>query len=93
MQMPSLLRSSRPANAIGLIHTNFPIKAMSILLFLKSLFAQPSFSRGQRVNLVQGGSICRTDGYVVGQSDGGVLVEWPRGGASVVSAIHLSLIG
>lgn len=66
---------------------------MSILLFLKSLFAQPSFSTGERVNLIQAGSISRTDGYVVGQTDGGVLVEWPRGGASVVSAHQLTLIG
>lgn len=67
--------------------------AMTLFLFLKSLFAQPHFVSGERVNLVQGGSIARTDGYVVGQTDGGVLVEWPRGGASVVSANHLTLIG
>ena len=66
---------------------------MSILLFLKSLFAQPSFTSGERVNMIQSGSIARTDGYVVGQTDGGVLVEWPRGGASVVSAHQLTLIG
>ena len=66
---------------------------MTIFLFLKSLFAQPNFASGERVNMIQGGAICRTDGYVVGQTEGGVLVEWPRGGASVVSANHLTLIG
>lgn len=66
---------------------------MSILLFLKSLFAQPTFTSGERVNLILGGAVARTDGYVVGHAEGGVLVEWPRGGASVVNANNLSLIG
>lgn len=66
---------------------------MNILIFLKSLFAQPSFRTGERVNHLQGGSMLRTDGFVVGQSAQGVLVEWPRGGATVVSPSELSLIG
>jgi hypothetical protein len=66
---------------------------MSILLFLKSLFAQPQFACGSRVNHVRGGSIQRTDGYVVGQTDAGVWVEWPRGGRSLLPGSELSVIG
>ncbi len=65
---------------------------MIIFQFLKTFFAQPTFVAGERVNLVVGGSIARTDGYVVGQTDSGVLVEWPRGGSSLVSANQLSAI-
>ncbi len=65
---------------------------MSILLFLKSLFAQPRFEPGERVNHVPGGSIRRTDGYVIGQTAAGVMVEWPRGGRSLLPVSELSLI-
>ena len=65
---------------------------MSILLFLKSLFAQPRFEPGERVNHVPGGSIRRTDGYVICQTPAGVLVEWPRGGRSLLKGSELALI-
>ena len=65
---------------------------MSILLFFKSLFAQPQFQPGERVNHVPGGSIRRTDGYVIGQSPAGVLVEWPRGGRSLLPGSELAVI-
>jgi hypothetical protein len=66
---------------------------MSIILFLKSLFEQPRFESGARVNHVRGGSLQRTDGYVVGQTDSGVLVEWPRGGRSLLPGGELARIG
>jgi hypothetical protein len=66
---------------------------MSILLFLKSLFAQPEIPAGSRVNHVRGGSIQRTDGYVVGQTSDGVMVEWPRGGRSLLPVAELAQIG
>jgi len=66
---------------------------MSILLFLKSLFEQPRFEFGIRVNHVRGGSIQRTDGYVVGQTESGVWVEWPRGGRSLLPGSELARIG
>ncbi|MCB2008098.1 MAG: hypothetical protein R3E92_01060 [Burkholderiaceae bacterium] len=66
---------------------------MSILLFLKSLFEQPRFESGARVNHVRGGSIQRTDGYVVGQTEFGVWVEWPRGGRSLLPGGELARIG
>jgi hypothetical protein len=66
---------------------------MSILLFLKSLFEQPRFEAGTRVNHVRGGSIQRTDGYVVGQTEFGVWVEWPRGGRSLLPGGELAQIG
>ena len=65
---------------------------MSIILFFKSLFSSPTFQSGERVNHVRCGAIERTDGYVVGQTDHGVLVEWPRGGASVIPATELAVI-
>lgn len=65
---------------------------MSVILFIKSLFTDPTFEPGERVNHVRLGSIERTDGYVVAHADGGVLVEWPRGGVSVVPATELSVI-
>lgn len=65
---------------------------MSILLFFKSLFAQPRFECGARVNHVRAGSIQRTDGYVVGQTEFGVWVEWPRGGRSLLPGTELSQI-
>jgi hypothetical protein len=68
---------------------------MSILLFLKSLFLAPQreFNTGDRVNHVRGGSVRRTDGYVVAQTSSGVLVEWPRGGSSLLPNAELSQIG
>ena len=66
---------------------------MHILLFIKSFFAEPTFERGERVNLVRGGTIERTDGYVVGQTARGVLVEWPREGTSFTAASELCVIG
>jgi hypothetical protein len=68
---------------------------MSILLFLKSLFVAPqqNFSAGDRVNHVRGGSIRRTDGFVVAQTVDGVLVEWPRGGSSMLPNAELAQIG
>ncbi len=65
---------------------------MSILYFFKSLFAQPRFESGTRVNHVRGGSIQRTDGFVVGQTQSGVWVEWPRGGRSLIPGSELSQI-
>jgi hypothetical protein len=65
---------------------------MSIPSFIKALFDEPMFEHGERVNLVQRGNLERTDGYVVAQSDDGVLVEWPNGGVSVVPVAELSLI-
>ena len=68
---------------------------MSILLFLKSLFtaSQNNFNTGDRVNHVRGGAIRRTDGYVVAHTAAGVLVEWPRGGSSLLPNAELSHIG
>jgi hypothetical protein len=66
---------------------------MSIILFIKSLFKEPTFKPGERVNHVRRGAIQRTDGYVVAYADGGVLVEWPRGGANVIPATELAVIG
>lgn len=65
---------------------------MSILLFFKALFSEPTFEPGERVNHVRRGAIQRTDGYVVAHADGGVMVEWPRGGVSVIPAAELSVI-
>jgi hypothetical protein len=66
---------------------------MHIFLFIKSLFADPTFEAGERVNHVRGGTIQRTDGYVVGQTSKGVLVEWPRVGSSFMNASELTVIG
>jgi len=61
--------------------------------FFKSLFSNPTFKHGERVNHVHGGTIDRTDGYVVAQTDKGVLVEWPRIGYCVMAPSELALIG
>ncbi len=68
---------------------------MSVLLFLKSLFtaSKLNFNAGDRVNHVRGGSIRRTDGYVVAHTAAGVLVEWPRGGSSLLPNAELAHIG
>ena len=47
---------------------------MSFLLFIKSMFAAPTFKPGERVNHIRGGAITRTDGYVVAKTESGVLV-------------------
>ncbi|MEO8542781.1 MAG: hypothetical protein ABJA49_07820 [Betaproteobacteria bacterium] len=67
---------------------------MSILLFFKSFFVSPqqNFHTGDRVNHIRGGSIRRTDGYVVAQTASGVLVEWPRGGSSLLPNAELAQI-
>ncbi|WP_394790961.1 hypothetical protein [Rhodoferax sp.] len=67
---------------------------MQALFFIKSLFsaAEIKFTPGERVNLVRRGSIERTDGYVLAQTDKGVLVEWPRAGSSFVNSTELTAI-
>ena len=67
---------------------------MQVLYFLKLLFAVAhiQFAPGERVNLVRRGSIERTDGYVLAQTDKGVLVEWPRAGSSMVDSMDLTVI-
>ena len=67
---------------------------MQAVYFIKSLFAvaQIQFAPGERVNLVRRGSIERTDGYVLAQTDKGVLVEWPRAGSSLVNSTDLTVI-
>lgn len=66
---------------------------MSIIAFIKSLFAEQTFIAGERVNHIRRGAIERTDGYVVAKTFGGILVEWPRGGASVIPVTELCVIG
>ncbi len=66
---------------------------MHLLLFIKSLFAEPTFVAGERVNLVRRGTIERTDGYVIAQTDKGVMVEWPYFGTRFMSASELCVIG
>ena len=66
---------------------------MSLLLFFKSVFAEPTFKAGDRVNHIRRGAVERTDGYVVAKTATGVLVEWPRGGSSILPASELSVIG
>jgi hypothetical protein len=67
---------------------------MQVLYFLKSLFsvARATFVPGERVNFVRRGSILRTDGYVIAQTDKGVLVEWPRAGTSLMNSTELTVI-
>jgi hypothetical protein len=65
---------------------------MSIVALLHSLFATPTIASGARVNQVHRGNVQRSDGYVIAHNDDGVLVEWPRGGSSVVSAAQLAVI-
>jgi hypothetical protein len=66
---------------------------MNFLLSLKSMFAEPTFKPGERVNHIRGGAIQHTDGYVVAKTANGVLVEWPRGGSSMIPATELTVIG
>ncbi len=66
---------------------------MTIITFIKSLFTEHTVIAGERVNHVRRGAIQKTDGYVVAKTLGGILVEWPRGGASVVPVAELCVIG
>ena len=66
---------------------------MHIFQFFKAVFAEPTFQTGEHVNLVHGGTIDRTDGYVIAQTGRGVLVEWPRLGASFMAPSELCVIG
>jgi hypothetical protein len=68
----------------------------SIAAFLQSLFeTSPSskFAAGERVNHIRRGAIERTDGYVIANTESGVLVEWPRGGFSMLPNHELTVIG
>lgn len=69
----------------------------SIISSIQSLFmtATPAmqFAAGERVNHILRGAIERTDGYVIANTDNGVLVEWPRGGFSMLPKHELSVIG
>lgn len=66
---------------------------MHIFQLFKSFFAAPTFQAGEHVNHVHGGTIDRTDGYVIAQTDKGVLVEWPGIGTSFMAPSELSVIG
>lgn len=63
--------------------------------FLKSLFQEPKFAPGARVNLLNGSTfvlgeeIYGVDGRVKTQNDHGVLVEWPRSGTRWVDPYSL----
>ena len=69
----------------------------SLVALVQSLFAAESpalkFAAGERVNHIRRGSIERTDGYVIANTDSGVLVEWPRGGFSMLPKHELTVIG
>jgi hypothetical protein len=69
----------------------------SIAAFIQSLLTIPSpalkLAAGERVNHIRRGSIERTDGYVIANTDSGVLVEWPRGGFSMLPKHELTVIG
>lgn len=54
---------------------------IAIVKAILNMFAEPTFETGSRVNRLNLGALDRTDGRVVAQTDQGVLVEWPRGGA------------
>ena len=66
---------------------------MRVLQFFKTAFTEATFQSGEQVNLVRAGTIHRTDGHVIAQTDRGVLVEWPGRGASFMSPSELSVIG
>ena len=48
---------------------------------------------GERVNHIQRGAIEQTDGYVIASTGNSVLVEWPRGGFSMLPKSELTVIG
>jgi hypothetical protein len=83
---------------IALIHKEIIMKVLSsIAAFVLSLFStsKPAlkFATGERVNHIRRGTIERTDGYVIANTDSGVLVEWPRGGFSMLQNHELTVIG
>lgn len=69
----------------------------SLISFIQSVFTTSTpalkFAIGERVNPVRRGAIERTDGYVIANTGNGVLVEWPRGGFSMLPKDELSIIG
>ena len=69
----------------------------SLATFIQSLFSNESstlkFTTGERVNHIRRGAIERTDGYVIANTESGVLVEWPRGGLSMLPKHELTVIG
>jgi hypothetical protein len=69
----------------------------SLAALIQSLFAADTstlkFTAGERVNHIRRGTIERTDGYVIANTDSGVLVEWPRGGFSMLPKHELTVIG
>jgi hypothetical protein len=83
----------RPYDKRSIGRNHFRAFPMTVFQFFKSFFATPTFHAGERVNHVHLGTIDRTDGYVLAQTDKGVLVEWPRTGASFVAPSELSVIG
>jgi hypothetical protein len=50
------------------------------------------FQPNTRVNQVHFGQVVRADGVVLAEVDNGVVVEWARGGSSVVPARQLTRI-
>lgn len=87
------LQQHRVLRQSGAAISRITSKGNTMITFIKSLFLDPIFVPGERVNYIRGGSIQRTDGYVVGQTRNGVLVEWPREGASLMAATDLAVIG
>lgn len=60
---------------------------------LNSLFKEPEFAPGSRVNHVPRGILTNTDGYVLAQTSSGVLVEFRGHGPRFISAGELCQIG
>ena len=64
-----------------------------MLNWLKTLFrTEDPFQPGDRVNLAPAGVVARSDGLVLSCSPHGVLVKWPRQGASWEQPATLSRI-
>jgi aspartate 1-decarboxylase len=60
---------------------------MGIIAFLLARFIpHTQFHPNERVNLVEYGNVARYDGVVIAETPQGVLVEWPKGGGSRLSA-------
>jgi hypothetical protein len=88
------LTDRRLRHRIGSVDLNFSGHFfMHVFQFLKTIFAEPTFQRGDHVNLVHAGTIDRTDGYVIAHTDKGVLVDWPGRGSSFMAPSELSVIG
>ncbi|WP_291014101.1 hypothetical protein [Hydrogenophaga sp.] len=66
---------------------------LALLRFLFRPDLAPSFQPGFRVNRMKSGGLDRWDGRVIAQTDDGVLVEWPRNGASWERARELCIQG